>query len=130
MRFEGDESPGRRYSTFYIPYKLIFRHRFQWCAYHDLLNGLQIQWDNYWSIGSMPVNSTSPWANSDWRSLKVINIFLFVGIIPLLVGICLGNICYHSYVFSKTSSHALTSDRSDGMSLLLFCVQIEFHHGN
>jgi hypothetical protein len=37
MRFKGDESPERRYSTFYIPYKFIFCHRFQWCAYHNIL---------------------------------------------------------------------------------------------
>ncbi|AQK53045.1 Auxin response factor 1 [Zea mays] len=41
MRFEGDESPERRLSGTII------------------------------GLGSMPANSTSPWANSDWRSLRV-----------------------------------------------------------
>ncbi|XP_066331725.1 auxin response factor 7-like [Miscanthus floridulus] len=41
MRFEGDESPERRFSGTII------------------------------GLGSMPANSTSPWANSEWRSLKV-----------------------------------------------------------
>ncbi|RCV06834.1 hypothetical protein SEVIR_1G202700v4 [Setaria viridis] len=41
MRFEGDESPERRFSGTII------------------------------GLGSMPANSTSPWADSDWRSLKV-----------------------------------------------------------
>ncbi|KAL6899230.1 hypothetical protein ACP4OV_005888 [Aristida adscensionis] len=41
MRFEGDESPERRFSGTII------------------------------GVGSMPTNSTSPWADSDWRSLKV-----------------------------------------------------------
>ncbi|XP_062219329.1 auxin response factor 7-like [Phragmites australis] len=41
MRFEGDESPERRFSGTII------------------------------GVGGMPTNSTSPWADSDWRSLKV-----------------------------------------------------------
>ncbi|CAD6343887.1 unnamed protein product [Miscanthus lutarioriparius] len=41
MRFEGDESPERRFSGTII------------------------------GLGSMPAKSTSPWANSEWRSLKV-----------------------------------------------------------
>ncbi|CAN6232073.1 unnamed protein product [Urochloa humidicola] len=41
MRFEGDESPERRFSGTII------------------------------GLGSMPANSTSPWADSDWRSLKI-----------------------------------------------------------
>ncbi|PUZ76116.1 hypothetical protein GQ55_1G264300 [Panicum hallii var. hallii] len=41
MRFEGDESPERRFTGTII------------------------------GLGSMPANSTSPWADSDWRSLKV-----------------------------------------------------------
>jgi auxin response factor len=41
MRFEGDESPERRFSGTII------------------------------GLGSSPTNSTSPWADSDWRSLKV-----------------------------------------------------------
>jgi len=41
MRFEGDESPERRFSGTII------------------------------GMGCMPANSTSPWANSEWRSLKV-----------------------------------------------------------
>jgi hypothetical protein len=36
-------------------------------------------------VGSM---STSPWANSDWRSLKVIKIFKFVGRMPFFLCIC------------------------------------------
>ncbi|KAG8064601.1 hypothetical protein GUJ93_ZPchr0004g38307 [Zizania palustris] len=41
MKFEGDEAPERRFSGTVI------------------------------GIGSMPAMSTSPWANSDWKSLKV-----------------------------------------------------------
>ena len=84
------------------------------------------------ALGSM---STSPWTDSEWRSLKVLKILGFCrqNLISVCTSHCFLNIYSCIVMFSsivEDLNHMPTSDRSNGTSLLLFPVQIEFHHGN
>jgi auxin response factor len=78
MKFEGDESPERRYI-------LVFLSRNWYCFHLKQLIGIMSKHlslcDFRFSgtiidVGSLPEMSKSLWADSDWRSLKVLMILV------------------------------------------------------
>jgi auxin response factor len=77
MRFEGDEAPERRYGLDLLSFKhVIYAGRKINISVSDYrFSGTII------GTGSLPAMSKSLWADSDWRSLKVMTIFFFVKLV-------------------------------------------------